>query len=238
MAKENLMHCILLICFCALTGCGIEYLATLEEPIFGETSDIDDYFIVYTDSTVPSGIHNELEFRGVEFYYKFYNQSTSPESEIDSIDDLSQAEGFFRIASELLDAPSRDDRPLGKIYSHPVDNRDYESRFTLNFSAQGAEYLAIKDITHDRDVSDYDTFTVVFDNNYRIRRGVQNGALDEYKTFPDIDSADSDLKHLDPAVVTAGDLRLALYAVTFGIDSNFLEVYSPPLYMLYIDVSY
>ena len=226
---EKAYKAIILIITAALlllvAGCGIEYILALRQPFYIETSETLETFKIFTDDRHDVPLPDQ--FLGVEFYYKFYEIDTDPELDLENIDQLVQR-GFFRVTSETADSPNFITRPLVNIPSSPIYRRDHRIDMTLDFSDMDDVYLNVYDVTDSFELSGYSHFIV--------RRGVYD-LIDEFKSFStsDLDPDDDDLSSLDQKAVLNGELKIAIYAVTFG-KQDFTDAYSKPLFLYDIEI--
>ena len=141
---------------------------------------------------------------------------------MENVDQLVQR-GFFSLTSEIEDSPSFITRPLVNIPSSPIYRRDHRIEMTLDFSDMDDVYLNAYDDTDSVDLLAY----------FKIRRGVYD-VIDEFKSFSDLDPDDDDLSSLDEGAVLSRELKIAIYAVTFG-KQDFTDAYSKPLFLFDIN---
>jgi len=206
-------------------ACGIEFILALDPPVFLEAVEADDTFKAAIDIQ-----YYETEFRGLEFYYRFYENKSDvqPDINLNSKEEL-DAKGFRRIMSADFDTPTYYTPPLVVV---PTASKSNYMEFTLDFGDEANAFVTAYDTVLD--------VTLVSDDLQRdyaafpIRRAASDSS-DEFKTFSDLDPDHEDLASLDPDYVLAKDLILVVYALAFGKQDLVVNAYSKPTYLLYIN---
>jgi len=206
-------------------ACGIEFILALDPPVFLEAVEADDTFRAAIKIQ-----YYETEFRGLEFYYRFYEDKSDvkPDMDLKSKEELDAA-GFRRIMSAEFDEPAYYTPPLVVV---PTASKSHYLEFTLDFGDEANAFVTAYDTE--------DEVTLVSDDLQRdyaafpIRRAVSDSP-DQFKTFSDLDPDDEDLASLDPDYVLAKDLILVVYALAFGKQDLVVNAYSKPTYLLYIN---
>ena len=204
-----------------VAACGLEFVLTLAPPEYVWTSVIAEYFSLrITDA------NDEPEFRGLEFYYKFYYPVSEaiPDSAINirSFDDL-LANGFKRLSS-ADDREGSVSRPLLKV---PQGDRGLQSLITLDF-----DYM--DDVEASATPEESGAFTLT---DFELRRGVLD-SLKEYKAFDDFALSDSDVSSLGLSGTPpfSAEVNLLIYALSFGKEDLSTNVYSRSIYLLRIEI--
>jgi len=215
-----------------VAACGLEVVVTLAPPEYVETSDINDFFKVrITDANGDP--ESEPEFRGLEFFYKFYypaGPGSVPDSAINirSFDDL-LANGFKRLSSDD-DNEGSVSRPLILI---PIDKRGKQSTITLDFvDMDDVEVFA----TDDEPKPPGGGFELTTEAEFiDLRRGVVDSQTREYKAFNDFELTDADVSSLGLPGFPA-EVNLLIYALSFGKKKLSTNVYSRSVYLLRIEI--
>jgi hypothetical protein len=234
MVRKILMPCILLVSSCAFLGCGIEFIPILPQPIFIGTSIAAGTLQSYTDARHDVGGIGEI-LRGQEFYYKFYRIDAEPETGIESVFEL-EDKGYYRIMSGVNDTPSFVELPLVRIPNTPSTPRNDVVEVTLDFGDIDNPVVIAYD--SENDPPWWPDFLPNYEDTspHPIRRGVYD-ILDEFKGFSDLAVGDADLLHLaeEDILNPQNNLKLVVYALTFGKEDIATPIYSKPLYMLYVE---
>lgn len=205
-----------------LSSCGLEHIPYVDEPVPGTT--VQETFTFSAPASVAG------YFLGYELYYKLYaldNPAADSEVALASVAAL-QAAGFHRLTKEgdtdarlpLVEAPSQADHRVAVTF-FPYGG---QPSFTITDSS-GAPLIA---------------------EPVLLRRGVQYpigepGVTGVYQTFADFSADDTILTDTDlpesvwSSMSSGSQVKLALYAVSYGEDELLAPLYSEPVYLFYID---
>ncbi len=202
-----------------MSGCGLEYLPYIHEPLQGTPSGGSFSF------SSPQEVG--LLFEGYEIYYKLYvsgDPSLTTESDFTTVDAL-KAQGFHRVTSE---GDIDEDRPLVKV---PLASRGVPHNVTIEFPEFGGQPSA----------------TVSWDagNRLFLRRGIlfplDEPGADRYQSFLDFSEADILLQPTDLSrdvwedMQLAIQVKLALFVASYGRNELGGALYSEPVYLFTID---
>lgn len=211
---------------CVLPQCGLEYLPFLKAPADPDVRDADKIFEFTRTNT-------ELEFRGYELYYKFYTIDQDPNTTITTLAGL-KADTFQRMSN----ATDTETKPLIQIPL--LDVTAYT--FTLLFN----QFPTAAD---PRFVSSPSGITG------QLRRSTVYGSTQGnepgfFKHFPEsVDQTDQtyelddeDIESQVWAVINSdppGDnVRLAVYALSYGLKDYTSPLYSDAVYLGDITINF
>ena len=227
----------------ALSGCGIYQVVTIDAPQAGGYSTIDGTFRF----TVTADIAEDA-FRGFELYYKFYEPGQTISGGDDNLTSLAllQSHGFRRVSADT-ERTDNIDRPLIAV---PMADRipgaafPYEVNIDFGLAEDGLEPLAIPADDQLPTPPANDPLPAPIPDVV-IRRGIADnraGFEDEFKPFTAFAAADADISG-NPAI-WAGQIvnrlpaLVLLYVLSYGKDDTFQDVYSLPVFLGYIVVSF
>ncbi len=196
-----------------LHGCGLETVVLLSAPGSGPPDETAKTFTIYLTAS-----NNELEFRGIEIFYKFYPDLGSFEGGLATYGDVVAA-GFRRLTS-LRDAPTLQNLPL-----IPVDSGDrgMPSKITLDFSPLENKAVPV--------MSAVPVTTGLTFANTEFRRAVVYGVTGLFKTFySETDDGfvhdDVDISALGLSAGTNPIVYIGLYALSYGLQDLTTPIYS------------
>ena len=202
--------------FLLCTSCGLEFIPYLDPPTVDTVSATPFRFRGPADEY-------QFEFRGFELYYKFLEKldSVTDIQNIASLTDLGR-EGFRRVHS-ARDTQDSVTRPL-----IGVDVLDRGTSFTVlvDFTDASAEPYALVDLLGYEQAE--------------LRRGVLleevAGVTRHYREFRDFDL---DAPDLPPGMdlTNTVELRLALYALSYGVANYTNPIHSTPAFIGVVDIS-
>ena len=232
----------IIISFPFLVSCGLEdNIDSINPPHYSLTNIGEQYFqIKITDD------NDEDYFRGIEFYYKFYSKDTSPsllEINLDTHDDLVAAN--FKRLSSSTDSINNYEKPLVPVQ---YEDRGYESTITVDFSdfdTNNHPYIyAVPDSGNTIDLFDGKPYGLDIDQSdlleiYRETTYSYGDINYPYcKPFNDMNKDDSDLSHITQDFATEKELKILLYAISYGKYDLTTKLYSKAVCLQYINIDF
>ena len=198
-------------------SCGLEYVLALNPPEYVETSVTDKFYRIMLTND-----NSETEFRGVEFYYKFYGKDdTNLATNLSTFDELVSG-GFYRMPSSS-DETTSITKPLLSI---PIANRGYKTQVTLSFAD-------IANVNLDADEQETNGYTVA---NIALRRGIDDGT-GSYKRFSAFASTDADISYIGQNFATDPEAKLLMYALSYGKKDITTDAHSKAICLFNININ-
>jgi hypothetical protein len=220
---QLIFECLLLI---FLSTCGLEEIAYLPPPVFVSTDAVANTFVFKI--THEHGLQEQY-FRGIELYYKFYQEgNTNFDLNINSVEEL-RTKGFYRIASNV-ETSTDINKPLIGIST---------TQRTALKADVNAEIVITLDFA-DIDFPDKEPTATGSGTNVQLRREAntypedlpQTAETDKnlFKRFSDMSTSDLDLKFLEGSGVI-NNVQLVIYAVSYGMQDIATPIHSRPTYL-------
>lgn len=238
---KYIIFILILILFPFLFSCGLEdNIDSINPPEYSLTSDGSKIFEIKITED-----NNEDYFRGIEFYYKFYGKDTEPSSSdinLDTYDELITAN--FKRISKSSDSFNNYVKPLVPV---PEEDRGYESKITIDFSefdTNNHPYIyAEPDSGNTIDLEDGKPYGLEIDkldplDIYREVTYPSGDINSPYcKPFNDMLTTDDDLSHIDQDF-SDPELKILLYAISYGKYDLTTKLYSKAVCLLYINIDF
>ena len=228
----------IIISFPFLVSCGLEdNISSINPPEYSLTSDGDSYFEIRITAD-----NDEDYFRGIEFYYKFYGKDTSPSSldiNLDTHDDLVAAN--FKRLSSSTDSINNYEKPLVFVL---YEDRGYESTITVDFSDMDDPYIYAEPNPANSinpvdlrpfglDILQADPLEIYRESTYT--EGIN---YPQCKPFNDMDKDDSDLAHISQDFGSYPELKILMYAISYGKYDLTTKLYSKAVCLQYINIDF
>ncbi len=213
-------------------GCGLENITYLSPPgnPTALASPTNNIFTINSTSK-----NDEAEFLGFELYYKFYATGFSIPS-VEDIDDL-KSNGFKPVCSSTDTAAGTDVNHLKPLFEVPPVDRGTTFSITITFTnpqsnPSGEIQPLVKNkgadlsMTIRRDIADNRGVASPTNNQGRPFIKVNGSAVAAYE------STDTDVS----PVYSSDIVSLVMYAMSFGRENITTDLYSPPVYLGFINI--
>jgi len=213
-----------------LSGCGLPVFILLNMPESGAPAAAGKfYFVADADNSEP-------EFRGFELYYRIYPSGAETDIDLKSLDEL-LAKGFRRVS--LISERKNDlDKPL--IY---IEQGDRGSSYNVSVDFSGLSDVTVPLVENPDPGEPTAAASLDPPGILTIRRAVfysEAGSTDVFKRFNEIAENDDDITSQiwDDLTISSLPVPLVLYALSFGRAADSTEVYSVPLWIGELDISF
>jgi hypothetical protein len=217
-----------------LSGCGLPVFILLNMPESGDPAAAGKFYFGADADNSETVLVDNVDFLGFELYYRIYPSGADTDIDLKSREEL-LAKGFRRVS--LISERKNDlDKPL--IY---IEQGDRGSNYSVT-----VDFDVIKDSTV-LDVTLADPGEPVVDvplsppGTLTIRRAVfysEAGSTDIFKRFNELAAGDADITTQIYNDLQTVPVPLVLYALSFGRAADFTEVYSVPLWIGELDISF
>ncbi len=214
-------------------GCGLENIVYLSPP--GNptlASPINKTFTINSTSK-----NNEAEFLGFELYYKFYNISSSFPPSVEDVDDL-KSYGYLPVCSEADSASGKYVNHSRPLFEVPPLQRGTTFAITINFPnptvAQSDQPILVYNggqlsWTIRRDIGDEDGTSITYQKGKPF--------IGIPASFPAYNSSDTDISSVYGASASYSyNVYLVIFAMSYGRADITTHLYSPPVYLGYIQI--
>ncbi len=211
-------------------GCGLENITYLSPP--GNPTLASPTYTTFTINSTSK--NDEAEFLGFELYYKFYTTSFSIPS-VEDVDDL-KSYGFLPVCSSSDTASGTYVNHTQPLFEVPAVDRGKTFAITVTFTnpttvpgsdSQPALVYNGTPLTFSirRDFGDADYGSNSYLQGKPFVQRIPHVA-DAYK------ATDSDVT----SVYSASIVSLLMYAMSYGKENITTDLYSPPVYLGYINI--
>ena len=231
-----LLAVIVLLCM----GCGIEsyiYLYPIKQYLILPSSD-DPYNYFSFKTSDAANIENYANgyFKGCEVFYRIYNSTSARDSD------------YSAISSYTSNDEDNDSTPSANAYSYLINTKSYVRMTCQNrqetplIPASTDSSNQIVSIRLYAATSAYTEEITINDTSYglalRTIDGISKDAAEYTFDYDEIDKNDSDVKYSTSTSNDAeGKWYVVAYAMAWGYDESFQNLYSVPYYLGYVTIS-